>query len=290
MVCSGCKAPLDGTHTLAREGSRLCLSCAPSCNSCKKPVIGQVTKADGKHYHPDCFTCNACNRKLKGNFRTQNGRNFCQVCSQRPQEAPTNFNEARAKFLRQLESIDEGPGAVGSADRCSGCREPLGAEMVEAKGKRFHPACFKCWKLEGGYGAPKRGNVPCTSASPVAENCAGCQQPLAGQFTQVGKRNYHPGCFVCRTCGGALSSGFCSIDGDCLCEGCAKKRREDQLARANGPCAKCSTVISGEYVDAGNGDRFHASCFTCDGCSKGLDAFCAAESQGRRRYLCEACV
>jgi len=324
LTCVGCKALLGKVFALAPGGGRLCAACAPTCGSCRKLVIGQITKVKGSCYHPECFTCYFCKTKLMGDFVHDNqGRSMCQPCSEQHQE---DVSKVSQKFQQELSALDE-VGAV-VRDRCSACREVVCDDRLLVRGKHYHPACFKCFvckdQLVGSYSvvnykdvclscasqakdntAPScrkcgsaisgqyrttRDGPVCTACSPSLQ-CAGCQRPIEGKCSQVGEKSYHLECFTCRACGSSLAGGFCSIEDDYFCGGCAdKKHAEQPKNEAVGTCAKCSAALSGEYVDAGTGDRFHGSCFTCDGCSKALEAFALEEGQGKRRYLCEACA
>jgi len=325
FACKGCKAPLSGSHTVAPGGGRLCLKCAPQCHSCRKPVIGQITKANDNCYHPECFKCDDCGKKIVGNFLlNSNGRTLCQVCVKRPQEVAPRAN---SKFQKDLAALDKNLGTT-LEERCAVCRDLVGDEARLAGGKKYHPACFKCHdcgerlvgyhsvlnyknyctrcaskvvpqntapactkckgEISGQYRQTPDGPV-CTACSPNLQ-CAGCQKELEGKFTKVGEKSYHPACFTCHACNGSLAGGFCAVEGDYFCGGCAQKQQAEQADEAVGTCAKCRTAISGEYVDAGNGDFFHGSCFTCDGCSKALEGFCLEEGAGKRRYLCETCA
>ena len=49
------------------------------CAACNKPIIGQVCTALGKTWHPEHFTCVACELPLGSrNFFEREGKPFCE--------------------------------------------------------------------------------------------------------------------------------------------------------------------------------------------------------------------
>jgi paxillin len=47
---------------VVHDGWPYCETCmvnlhSPRCQACKKPIVDEVIKADGKQYHPECFVC-----------------------------------------------------------------------------------------------------------------------------------------------------------------------------------------------------------------------------------------
>ena len=50
-----------------------------TCAACNKPIIGQVCTALGKTWHPEHFTCIACELPLGSrNFFEREGKPFCE--------------------------------------------------------------------------------------------------------------------------------------------------------------------------------------------------------------------
>ena len=50
-----------------------------TCAACNKPIIGQVCTALGKTWHPEHFTCVACELPLGSrNFFEREGKPFCE--------------------------------------------------------------------------------------------------------------------------------------------------------------------------------------------------------------------
>lgn len=132
--CSVCKEYIEGTYFTKDEE----IYCAKDykklngdvtdCKKCGKKVRGEIIRAVGHVYHPDCFKCCVCDRDLGDNnkkipFLTDDKHNlYCQP----------DYHE---KF----------------APRCCACKKPIAPSLGEettprltAFDKEWHPECFKC--------------------------------------------------------------------------------------------------------------------------------------------------
>ena len=105
--------------------------------------------------------------------------------------------------------------------------------------------------------------------------CAVCgRRVLLGAYYDLGEgRRAHVECFCCARCGAALTTFRC-VDGAFVCAACA------HALRPPAQCAACGRAVAdGEPVVA-LGREWHAACFCCAHCGRGLrDAF--AELHGR---------
>jgi len=73
LVCQGinCQPQADTQDSAPRH----------LCEKCGKDVVGQVLKVGGMYFHPDCFTCDTCNKSLTGAFhKLPDGKKLCAVC------------------------------------------------------------------------------------------------------------------------------------------------------------------------------------------------------------------
>lgn len=133
--CVDCENKIEGKYYTV-SGKVICAKCYKkkhgdkdglvNCQECKKEVKGQIIRAVGFAYHPECFKCCECKRDLSTKqvqFTTDNdNRLYCQE----------DYNE---KY----------------APRCSACKLPIApkdgettAQRLTAFDKDWHPDCFKC--------------------------------------------------------------------------------------------------------------------------------------------------
>ena len=70
FTCSHCRCLLQGKPFYALDGKPYCqadyLDTLEKCCKCLAPILDRILRATGKPYHPDCFTCVACNKSLDG--------------------------------------------------------------------------------------------------------------------------------------------------------------------------------------------------------------------------------
>uniref|UniRef100_A0A1I8GTS1 LIM zinc-binding domain-containing protein n=1 Tax=Macrostomum lignano TaxID=282301 RepID=A0A1I8GTS1_9PLAT len=71
FLCYQCQAPLTQTSSFYHAAGRLlCEGCVNDalemCDACRQPVTERILRALGKPYHPACFRCTQCRRKLDG--------------------------------------------------------------------------------------------------------------------------------------------------------------------------------------------------------------------------------
>jgi len=82
--CCACGEILEGSFS-QRDGSLYCEACVeallPKCQTCAKPLKGQVLTALGKQFHPSCFTCSECKQGMQGStFYDIEGKVYCSGC------------------------------------------------------------------------------------------------------------------------------------------------------------------------------------------------------------------
>uniref|UniRef100_A0A7S3AAP4 LIM zinc-binding domain-containing protein n=1 Tax=Rhodosorus marinus TaxID=101924 RepID=A0A7S3AAP4_9RHOD len=69
FVCSMCRNPLTGGTFHENAGKALCSNCyknkvAPRCAACGEGILGTVTTALNRTWHPMCFTCRRCGQAI----------------------------------------------------------------------------------------------------------------------------------------------------------------------------------------------------------------------------------
>lgn len=205
---------------------------------------------------------------------------------------------------------------------CSGCGKEVFGEVLDALGKVYHPACFKCEECGKGimgsfvshegkpWCKPCHQNLLTQKARQLVINetegksskkSADIYQ-LTGDFKKVNVEN------LCDKCLEPLSGAYLMLpDGKQFHEGCiscakchkpfegrkmgqhgGKYYHPNCLPHGDvGKCAKCSKPISGTFLKR-DGQSYHSTCFTCSTCSTSLAGKPFAEINGSAQ--CEDCI
>ncbi|XP_057289739.1 four and a half LIM domains protein 2-like [Hydractinia symbiolongicarpus] len=131
FICHQCRKQLSGDEIYQHEGNNYDAECyskfhARICGKCEQtladPNITYVTYG-GQTFHPDCFTCQSCNKTLAGkSIYKHEGHNYDQEC----------YSTFHAK-------------------KCAVCYQALvdpKIKYVTYDGKTYHPDCFVCHKCK----------------------------------------------------------------------------------------------------------------------------------------------
>ncbi|KAF6316787.1 actin binding LIM protein 1 [Rhinolophus ferrumequinum] len=218
------------------------------CHKCGEPCKGEVLRVQTKHFHIKCFTCKVCGCDLaQGGFFIKNGEYLCTLDYQR---------------------------MYGT--RCHGCGEFVEGEVVTALGKTYHPNCFACTICKRPFPPGDRvtfNGRDCLcqlcaqpmSSSPkeasCSSNCAGCGRDIKnGQALLALEKQWHLGCFKCKSCGKVLTGEYISKDGAPYCE-------KDYQGLFGVKCEACHQFITGKVLEAGD-KHYHPSCARCSRCNQ----------------------
>ncbi|XP_021109048.1 actin-binding LIM protein 1 isoform X12 [Heterocephalus glaber] len=218
------------------------------CHKCGEPCKGEVLRVQTKHFHIKCFTCKVCGCDLaQGGFFIKNGEYLCTLDYQR---------------------------MYGT--RCHGCGEFVEGEVVTALGKTYHPNCFACTICKRPFPPGDRvtfNGRDCLcqlcaqpmSSSPkeatCSSNCAGCGRDIKnGQALLALDKQWHLGCFKCKSCGKVLTGEYISKDGAPYCE-------KDYQRLFGVKCEACHQFITGKVLEAGD-KHYHPSCARCSRCNQ----------------------
>uniref|UniRef100_A0A8C8TWI4 Actin-binding LIM protein 1 n=2 Tax=Peromyscus maniculatus bairdii TaxID=230844 RepID=A0A8C8TWI4_PERMB len=218
------------------------------CHKCGEPCKGEVLRVQTKHFHIKCFTCKVCGCDLaQGGFFIKNGDYLCTLDYQR---------------------------MYGT--RCHGCGEFVEGEVVTALGKTYHPNCFACTICKRPFPPGDRVTFngrdclcqlcaqPMSSSPREAtcpSNCAGCGRDIKnGQALLALDKQWHLGCFKCKSCGKVLTGEYISKDGSPYCE-------KDYQGLFGVKCEACHQFITGKVLEAGD-KHYHPSCARCSRCNQ----------------------
>ncbi|XP_034885555.1 actin-binding LIM protein 1 isoform X15 [Mirounga leonina] len=160
--------------------------------------------------------------------------------------------------------------------RCHGCGEFVEGEVVTALGKTYHPNCFACTICKRPFPPGDRVTFNgrdclcqlCSqpmSSSPkeaaCSSNCAGCGRDIKnGQALLALDKQWHLGCFKCKSCGKVLTGEYISKDGAPYCE-------KDYQGLFGVKCEACHQFITGKVLEAGD-KHYHPSCARCSRCNQ----------------------
>ncbi|XP_031811766.1 actin-binding LIM protein 1 isoform X19 [Sarcophilus harrisii] len=218
------------------------------CYKCGEPCKGEVLRVQTRHFHIKCFTCKVCGCDLaQGGFFIKNGEYLCTLDYQR---------------------------MYGT--RCNGCGEFVEGEVVTALGKTYHPNCFACTICKRPFPPGDRvtfNGRDCLCqlcAQPMSSshkevssssNCAGCGRDIKnGQALLALDKQWHLGCFKCKSCGKVLTGEYISKDGAPYCE-------KDYQGLFGVKCESCQQFITGKVLEAGD-KHYHPSCARCSRCNQ----------------------
>ncbi|XP_072479381.1 actin-binding LIM protein 1 isoform X4 [Notamacropus eugenii] len=160
--------------------------------------------------------------------------------------------------------------------RCNGCGEFVEGEVVTALGKTYHPNCFACTICKRPFPPGDRvtfNGRDCLCqlcAQPMSSshkevssssNCAGCGRDIKnGQALLALDKQWHLGCFKCKSCGKVLTGEYISKDGVPYCE-------KDYQGLFGVKCEACHQFITGKVLEAGD-KHYHPSCARCSRCNQ----------------------
>ncbi|XP_076419496.1 actin-binding LIM protein 1 isoform X8 [Peromyscus maniculatus bairdii] len=160
--------------------------------------------------------------------------------------------------------------------RCHGCGEFVEGEVVTALGKTYHPNCFACTICKRPFPPGDRVTFngrdclcqlcaqPMSSSPREAtcpSNCAGCGRDIKnGQALLALDKQWHLGCFKCKSCGKVLTGEYISKDGSPYCE-------KDYQGLFGVKCEACHQFITGKVLEAGD-KHYHPSCARCSRCNQ----------------------
>jgi hypothetical protein len=140
-------------------------------------------------------------------------------------------------------------GPLGAADlRCAGCGEKITSSYITAMSKKWHPehfVCTSCGEAFGDEGYVEHQHEPwCTSCyhREHSPRCAGCGEPIKGQYVTASDQKWHPEHFVCTSCGvGLAGKEHAEHAGEALCVSCYRRDHTPQ-------CGVCQQPVSRTYL------------------------------------------
>eukprot|EP01115_Flamella_aegyptia_P009429 TRINITY_DN402_c2_g1_i1.p1 TRINITY_DN402_c2_g1~~TRINITY_DN402_c2_g1_i1.p1 ORF type:complete len:142 (-),score=3.07 TRINITY_DN402_c2_g1_i1:57-482(-) len=110
------------------------------CKGCSKEIKGNGIEAANSKWHPDCFSCQYCEKKITGAFVQKYDRIFCGECERilfgnycgENAEGNINGMNHMDEYQQNLETM--------------GCGNLITNQIATIQNKTFHPNCLKCMK------------------------------------------------------------------------------------------------------------------------------------------------
>ncbi|XP_053307954.1 filamin-binding LIM protein 1 isoform X2 [Spea bombifrons] len=127
FTCRKCHRLLAGQLYYQKDGQPICEHCykdtLEKCAKCQTLITQHIVRAMGNGYHPECFTCVVCHRRIAD-------ESF----------AVDEYNDVHCAddYYRKYAPI------------CSACGEPIipgerdDSYKIECLGKNFHENCYRC--------------------------------------------------------------------------------------------------------------------------------------------------
>eukprot|EP01090_Pellita_catalonica_P017642 TRINITY_DN536_c0_g1_i3.p1 TRINITY_DN536_c0_g1~~TRINITY_DN536_c0_g1_i3.p1 ORF type:complete len:528 (+),score=62.05 TRINITY_DN536_c0_g1_i3:141-1724(+) len=233
---------IDGMATATPDGRDIKVNGVP-CAYCSKMIVGRVTNALGKKWHPDHFVCETCSQPFKdGKFIEHQGKPYCE----------DHFYEL-------------------FAPRCTRCKQPVKTGCIHALDLDWHPEHFTCqgcgvslvgavYKEAGGEPFCKKCHEDMVIVVDAEIHiCSMCKKPIIGEYIMLKGQYIHPEHFDCAACGKKLTNGNCfQHKGKYYC-------KEDYDKLQIDTCAGCSKPIIGRSCTA-MGRVWHPEHFCCTVC------------------------
>jgi hypothetical protein len=248
FTCVNCDTILKAHNYVVEDNKQYCKNCheklfGPPCSVCHKPTRDNRYLVLNRIWHPNCFCCVECGKKLTpDNFIERLGSPYCK-------------DDYHRLF----------------SPKCCACGLPIKDKAINALNKMWHTHCFKCTHcgipLEERNFYEKNGKPYCEKdyMDLFHPKCTGCKLPITEgrQITAMGKP-WHPECFVCTICVKPLTpETYKEHSGKPYCE-------YDYHKLFSPKCGGCNTPITdGKQINA-MGKPWHPQCFTCTQCAKPL--------------------
>ncbi|KAL3072653.1 hypothetical protein niasHS_017627 [Heterodera schachtii] len=252
FVCVQCFQPFSDGIYFEFEGRKYCehdfhVLYAPCCNKCNEFIIGRVIKAMNANWHPECFTCELCNKQLADiGFLRNAGRALCRECNEAEKAAGTG------KYV------------------CHKCRAIIeDGNHIKFRGDSYHPYHFKCKRCDNELTDDAReigGALYCLRCHDLMgiPICGACHRPIEERVVTALGKQWHVEHFVCAVCEKPfLGHKHYERKGLAYCE------QHFHLLYGH-LCFKCGNPCGGEVFQA-LGKTWCVKCFSCSLCDKKMD-------------------
>jgi len=280
-ICDNCHSPLLGNFTV-KNGKKYCDGC--NCFDCGVPLTNGFYEEGNLRF---CDGCNDKHNKEKTPTLPEKGhghghghgphdhthdhghdKDHKHGAGPTHVHGPNCAHDTQDLKMKTCKACDKpvappSKGKPPAGDRvqfcpphgdeycCAHCDLEMSGAVVEAQGKRYHPACHDELKKQKN---PK---------------CGGCAKPIEGKPLDALNQKWHQQCFNCTSCHAPFPDGN-FIEGDNgkpYCNNCdAGGETTDLSWGPNDKCGGCPKPLAGKVTNVMN-KFWHEGCFKCTKCS-----------------------
>jgi len=262
FVCAQCFQPFQNGEFFEFEGRKYCrhdfqMLYAACCAKCSDFIIGRVIKALSASWHPECFTCDRCDKSVSDiGFAKIDGKPVCKEC---------------AGKLRDRSNSENKP-------ICRKCSSRIDGDPLRFQGNTYHPYHFNCngcgveltstareVKARPGLSANKVNELYCLRCHdkmniPI---CGACRRPIEERVVTAMGKHWHVDHFACAFCEKPFRGNMhYEKNGLAYCY-----YHFNQLFGAL--CYHCNGVVEGDIFSA-LGKSWCGHHFSCSCCNKPL--------------------
>jgi len=154
----------------------------------------------------------------------------------------------RRKDARSRSSSSGSSTSSSSSSSSSDCKKSRAQAKSQAHPDRKKVASPDLHKMQGSAADQEKTSMV----------CAGCAEPISGQYVEVEGRIFHQSCFKCRKCKKQIAGKYMKTKEEpgYLCWDCQPR------------CPACKEPLAGTAVITVDDMSLHAKCFRCSACSE----------------------
>jgi len=233
------------------------------CTKCQLVIKDSAVLAGSSTYHPNCFNCTHCGKRLGTKF-------FCVE------------NDPYCEEHQEV-----------SLPVCGECGDCIREGSVLVSGASFHPHCFTCSHcgqvIMNKFYTTEENKFLCQlDYQATLTKCSHCCLPILERILTAVDKKFHPACFRCALCDAGLDGVPFILSGTSVnCKPCYTKYKA-------APCARCgegivSTGSKKTTLITCNGQSFHQQCYNCQDCELNLcGEFVCCDKGDILCFLCDS--
>jgi hypothetical protein len=242
---------------------------ASRCEGCNQPIVGEFVNSSGKKYHMQCAPeggrCERCRQPIFGASKQTSLKIYhpkCFTCSSCNKLLTDTFTDLKGSPF------------------CSNCASEVTLSRSGIPGVTYESTADREKREQS-----KIQNELYQNVQAGKEVCNWCRKIVGIDAVSFSGRYFHPECFVCGQCGENIGKAtYTDNGGVAYCDRCSPKA---QQSSSGNPCAGCHQPLSGSFVTALQGLKYHPQCLKCSQCSAVIKGGFAAKAG---KVVCTSCA